>query len=365
LQEAVARSAFLKADEKVASMQQMTQDLSDVMLPERTHRLSVRLRAEESTCLNLIRRTGQLLKVLKGNSSCSGNDLDTQGLTLQRMRGNLVELLNIEVNKLSEVVCKMRAHRKEDDVDRTCRLLQYAFPDATEEDIKAALVVPEIATVALAKRLDEGEERCPRLDVLSADLQTSALIMQRRLEAEAMDIELLFFRFNDLVNANDAPLSEIENNIESTLNQTNEAIANLKEANNLKRGNEKRLLMMRFCCVLVIVFMVWTFFGKFLCFFRSNSSDGGDHHDHAHSLFQEGGFSLIDRQELNGTEVFFPPLAGVSRISAVGGGREALPLAQQLATKVTATEALAATSAGAHLKSRSALGEAGMAKVGG
>lgn len=261
LDEAVARSSYLKVLDKLASIRGLMKECGEVLLPMSTQRLTLRVIAEEQHCLKLIKRTHQLIVVLKGAEVEETAPAKQQ--CMRQMRDNLATLLTLELGEASQDLVDIRNRRRAADYDRTCRLLRYAFPEATEMDIETSMQFPELAAAAVDRRLSEGA-KCPRLDVVTAELETSKVGMQKRLEAESMELELLFFHFNELVGKNDVVLTEIENNIQSTLKQTEAAVQNLREARGWKLSGQRRMLMMQSCCALVVMYLLYTTVGPLL-----------------------------------------------------------------------------------------------------
>eukprot|EP00929_Paragymnodinium_shiwhaense_P098138 TRINITY_DN59673_c0_g1_i1.p1 TRINITY_DN59673_c0_g1~~TRINITY_DN59673_c0_g1_i1.p1 ORF type:complete len:465 (-),score=160.46 TRINITY_DN59673_c0_g1_i1:19-1413(-) len=276
MQEAVARSSLTKVTERVQGLHRMMRELRKVMLPGGAQKLTYRMIGEEQACLKLIKRTHELVVAVQGHDASGAggqeeqeddfgqgkqsgmSDVDLKTQTLQRIRHNFSTHLTLQLAKVSEDLVEFKTQRRMEGVDRIRRHLEFAFPDATEVDINLAMDMPEIAQEAIKRRL-EASDNCPRLDILTNDLQSSKLGMQKRLEAEARDLELLFFRFNELVQSNDEKLSEIENNISSTLDQTTEAVKNLEEAKALQKGNNRRKMFMQCCCLVVMFYMMYSF----------------------------------------------------------------------------------------------------------
>lgn len=284
IDEAVARSAYLKLMSTIHKAQQYTDTLQSTQMPSKLQNLTDRIMHEENYCLKQIKHTETLVSKLRGEVKQEGEadaeatqapvaaaskffgkligtaDSRARITQLVELRQNLADLLSAELADASEVLMALRETRRTRQIEQIRRALTYSFPDASKDELQDALTTPELATIAVTRRVEDGD-RCPTLDVVMQHLQKSSLGMQRRLEAEAMDLELLFFRFSELVNKGDASLNEIEKNIESTLEETTIAVQNLKEANSLKRGNQNRTFLFRFMAVVISVFLIWYFFG--------------------------------------------------------------------------------------------------------
>lgn len=278
IEEAVARSSLTKVSDRLQSLHKMLRELRKVMLPGSAQQLTAKILAEEQATMKLIKRTHELIVILQGSEEGAVvedfddelDDLDhftaTPSMspavfkqrTLQKMRRNLSTVLTLDLSKVSEEFVDFKQQRRLEGVERTRRHLKFAFPDALENDIEQAMEMPEIAAEAVKRRLDD-KEKCPKLHVLIDELQSSKLGMQKRLEAEARDIEILFMRFSEMVGSNDQRLTEVESNISSTLVQTTEALQNLADAQDLQKGNNRRRVLMQCCCFGVLIFMVYSF----------------------------------------------------------------------------------------------------------
>eukprot|EP00927_Polykrikos_kofoidii_P077850 TRINITY_DN74754_c0_g1_i1.p1 TRINITY_DN74754_c0_g1~~TRINITY_DN74754_c0_g1_i1.p1 ORF type:complete len:466 (-),score=89.25 TRINITY_DN74754_c0_g1_i1:164-1561(-) len=270
LAEAIARSSYLKVLDRLGGLSGLAKERRDVLLPMGTQRLTTRIVAEEQHCLKLIKRTHQLIATLKSGEN-GDEAVSPKAKCLRTMRDNLATLLTLEISEASQDLVAFRMTCQEERLQRTRRLLVYAFPEATDFDVDAATQYPEIAEAAVEKRLCEGE-KCPRLDVVIAELDNSKAGLQKRLEAESTELELMFFQFTEIVGKNDTVLTGIEQNIANTLQHTEAAVQNLKDAKMRKLQNQRRILMMQCCCGLMVVYLLFSFLGPLL---RSALSLGG------------------------------------------------------------------------------------------
>jgi len=233
IDEAVARSAYLKLMSTIHKAQQYTDTLQSTQMPSKLQNLTDRIMHEENYCLKQIKHTETLVSKLRGEVKQEGEadaeatqapvaaaskffgkligtaDSRARITQLVELRQNLADLLSAELADASEVLMALRETRRTRQIEQIRRALTYSFPDASKDELQDALTTPELATIAVTRRVEDGD-RCPTLDVVMQHLQKSSLGMQRRLEAEAMDLELLFFRFSELVNKGDASLNEIE-----------------------------------------------------------------------------------------------------------------------------------------------------------
>eukprot|EP00928_Gymnodinium_smaydae_P034494 TRINITY_DN24426_c0_g2_i1.p1 TRINITY_DN24426_c0_g2~~TRINITY_DN24426_c0_g2_i1.p1 ORF type:complete len:379 (+),score=93.89 TRINITY_DN24426_c0_g2_i1:162-1298(+) len=182
----------------------------------------------------------------------------------KKLRDNLSTALFYELNQAREGLDKANEQRTKDWESRTYRLLKYCFPDASEEEYAKCLDKTELAEEAIRRRLECATGMAPSLGLVMSDLQSSKVYMKRRLETESKELAIIFARFKELVHSNDEVLSEIEENILSTLENTQKALGTLKEAVHYKRQNIIRAFLMKVLFFLMLFYIIWYFVGGYV-----------------------------------------------------------------------------------------------------
>mmetsp|Transcript_112830 Transcript_112830/g.319079 ORF Transcript_112830/g.319079 Transcript_112830/m.319079 type:complete len:339 (+) Transcript_112830:85-1101(+) len=269
--EAAARSSYGKVCERVEQLRGHMDQLQKMMLPRSISRLTGQIIDEENNCLKLIKRTKQMLYDLMGGETDRAEDT----ATLKRIRDNLAEHLSTQLKDASRDFVSGWDKRRQEQLGQARRLLMFAYPDASDDELQSAVQCLEIAALVVERRVSDYTA-CAALGDVIAQLETNGVGMQLRLEADAQCLELLFFQFHELVQEGDAPLTEIEENIEAALKETQEAVKYLKEARRIKAGNEYRRWMFLGLFALMFSMILWSMSPAF----PSNESIwGGDQSD--------------------------------------------------------------------------------------
>jgi len=252
LDEGIARSSYLKVIGILGAIRTHEASLRKTTLPTKLSKLSSQVVQEESKCLKLMKKTAEMINQIAENNPEAGR-------TFENLRRRLSDLLFEDLAEAQEELVAMRSKRQQEFRDRTQRMLIYTFPEVNAKQVNEVMEAPELAADIIQHRLTYGDDA--DFETIHAKVSSSTAGLQRRLEAEALQIEIMFFQFSELVSKNDGMLSQIEENIQSTLQHTEDAIVNLKEANELKRGNQRRACMMKMLTWLAIMGLVWYFFG--------------------------------------------------------------------------------------------------------
>lgn len=253
--EAKAREYYAKGLESLEAAERHMRELPLATLPMTIKRLKEQIQSNERACHNYAKMVRSLAQDLK--APCPVDE--SEDPSLLRLRTNLGDLLDDEAKRLADKALDLNQERKKKEGERLRQLLPYAFPNATEEELEAALEQPEVAEICL----DRGAHKAgsEKLSVVVAQVQSSRECLDKIVEDESVAIEMLFGQFDQIVATQEQHLGEVEENVLHTLEETEEALDNLKEARSLKVGNLKR----KCCCILIVVILVlylfWWFFG--------------------------------------------------------------------------------------------------------
>mmetsp|Transcript_43130 Transcript_43130/g.119297 ORF Transcript_43130/g.119297 Transcript_43130/m.119297 type:complete len:496 (+) Transcript_43130:152-1639(+) len=263
--DALAASLVSEALEGTSRFCKRLRESHKVALPKKVSRFNECISKEESRCLHLMTQADASIQQLQGDVGVIEEEGDwlrpavVSRPVTQRLRLTLALRLMKELRTASDDMLAARVAHNEELKTALRRQLSYAFPEAQPAHLDLVMTSVVVAEHCIERRICEDTD-CPRLVDVVAEFEGSARGMRQRLEAEAADLEMLFYHFHNLAGQNDGQLSEIEQNIESTLLETQEAVAYLKEAKALKFGNQLRRIAAA-GVVLLILCLVWWNYG--------------------------------------------------------------------------------------------------------
>eukprot|EP00928_Gymnodinium_smaydae_P096428 TRINITY_DN851_c0_g1_i1.p1 TRINITY_DN851_c0_g1~~TRINITY_DN851_c0_g1_i1.p1 ORF type:complete len:510 (+),score=149.64 TRINITY_DN851_c0_g1_i1:143-1672(+) len=170
--------------------------------------------------------------------------------TMERLQHNFASRLREEVDLYMELFFSLRSKRIQDERTLSRRILGYAYPTASEDDYQRALNVPDLFASIMENRLKGGDKRSTKLCEVLNQIMESSQSLQRRLENDSLELQLLFFQFNMVTDKHDDRLAMLEEDLGKTLEETQAAIKNLSSATQLKRKNVRRRI---YCYIFVFV----------------------------------------------------------------------------------------------------------------
>eukprot|EP00927_Polykrikos_kofoidii_P055311 TRINITY_DN49580_c0_g1_i1.p1 TRINITY_DN49580_c0_g1~~TRINITY_DN49580_c0_g1_i1.p1 ORF type:complete len:502 (-),score=93.92 TRINITY_DN49580_c0_g1_i1:102-1607(-) len=221
------------------------------VLPEKIQQLSSKLDSEESSCMRLLNSTKTLLEDLRNQpkpteppeKKAQREKLEFQ--TYQRIRENYAQWYKSDFDILVQDFFSLRSQLRQEIVAFIRRRLRFAYPDANEDILQEVLLFPQLAKMAIDRRMDVGEdEEVPSLEDVFEELAESDFSQEIKLTTETGELKMLFIQFAEIIAAQGEALSAVEANIQKTLKHTQDAIGSLESAVNFKR-EAQRLAAMR------------------------------------------------------------------------------------------------------------------------
>lgn len=315
------------------------------VLPEKIQQLSNKLESEESQCMRLINNVKALLEDLRNNAKPTDPPEKKQKRetlefkTYQRIRANYAERYKQDFDVLVQDFFGLRNQLRHEVNMFIRRRLRFAYPEANEDILTEVLLFPQLAKMAIDRRLEIGEdEEVPTLEDVFEELAESDFSQEIKLTTETAELKMLFIQFSELVAAQGEALSTIESNIQSTLTSTEDAIGSLEAAVDFKREAQRvaamRKMLMKMvgiaACFFLLkmigapvedaiaaVFYIFRFtISTVVSFFQQNEGgdEGGD--NDGHSLLSLG---LVE----NITS--FPATAAAAAGAKLQQGRRTMP----------------------------------------
>jgi t-SNARE complex subunit (syntaxin) len=253
--EGVVTQAFNEVRQRVDNMEELVQLQKEALLPSKLQQLANRFEGQELVCQRMIRRAKEALVALRAEDADVDED-DLVHISLTPVRNSIARVRGKEFKELVQGFFTARAHNREEMLKRASRQLRYAYPDALEEELNDILEFPELAAVAIAQRLEKGAEGVT-LDGILAQMEGKKADA-RKIEQGAKELKLMFLQFAELIDNQGEALNQIESNIKTVIEQTQEAIGTLIEAEEEKRSYERKWLKFYVIgFILLFWFVIW------------------------------------------------------------------------------------------------------------
>eukprot|EP00929_Paragymnodinium_shiwhaense_P050240 TRINITY_DN25307_c0_g1_i1.p1 TRINITY_DN25307_c0_g1~~TRINITY_DN25307_c0_g1_i1.p1 ORF type:complete len:477 (+),score=143.81 TRINITY_DN25307_c0_g1_i1:162-1592(+) len=238
------------------------------VLPEKLSQLENKLDSEEQQCQRLIKNVKTLLEDLQDNPK-AGEPPEKAGLrsklvfqTFNRIRGNWSQYHRRDYGAVVTEFFHLRSDLRQEQLMHTRRRLRYAYPQTHESTIEEALIYPQLAKMAIERRMECGEtEEPPALEDVFDELAETKYSKEIRLAEETRELKLLFVQFAELASQQGEALTGVEANIQSTLEQMQEAVEHLEAAVDFKKEAQRlaawRKFMIRMSLVGCGFFCLW------------------------------------------------------------------------------------------------------------
>jgi len=289
-----ARQALVELHHHVSTMEETIQMEKEALLPTTIMQLYNRFEGQELVCQRMIHRAKSMLDTLRDNKAevvveikpgnepgfcgrcarwfcCCGrahNERLVQKVPafLDPVRQSIASARAAEYKRLVLRFFAARSANKADLIVRTTRQLTFAFPDAMEHEVEQVMEFPEHAMSALAQRLEKGQDGITLEHVIMAKEADSEKENLKRLVVGSKELQLLMMQFAELVGSQGDALDDIEANIKSVLEVSNEAIETLTEALAQKKKYEENMRRLHragyvLCCC--IAFVIVSFLIRF------------------------------------------------------------------------------------------------------
>lgn len=225
-------------------MEAATDDARETVLPSNLQQLAAQFEGDEFLCMKLIRRCKELLVALRSAG-------EAENTSLAELRGNLADRHGGQLKDVIRQFMAVQGAYRQDSQEKARRQLLIAFPSAAEEEVQEALMCPAWAAAAVAQRVDLGAA-CPPLSSVLEELKQGGNF--QLVEEGAQGLKMLFFQFAELVEEQDVVLGEIEENIQNTLKQTEDAVEILREAKGHKStADSTRCKCFMFLALLLVI----------------------------------------------------------------------------------------------------------------
>jgi len=244
---------FEEVKDRVESMEEIVQLEKDALLPSKLAQLASRFESQELVAQRMIRRAKEMLATLKGEDEEYDED-DVALNALQPVRKSIARVRAMEFKELVYGFFEARSHNRQEMIARASRQLRYAYPDAAEEELNDIMEFPELAFVAISRRLEKGPE--VTLDGILGEMEGKRADAQK-LEQGAKELKLMFLQFEQLIDTQGDNLNAIEANIKTVIEETSDAITVLQEAEEQKRSYQGRMLKFYVLGLFLALCIVW------------------------------------------------------------------------------------------------------------
>mmetsp|Transcript_17407 Transcript_17407/g.32820 ORF Transcript_17407/g.32820 Transcript_17407/m.32820 type:complete len:493 (+) Transcript_17407:66-1544(+) len=251
--EGAAKQAFTEVRNRVDNMQKFVKEEQAALLPSKITTLHNKFESEEIVCQRMIRRAKDTLATLKAEDEDYEPD-DVAAHALWPVRQSLAQARQKEFKLLVQGFFNARSHSQEEMLQRTYRQLKFAYPDALEHELRDILEFPEVAIDAINQRLEKGVE-ANSLEHILEDLE-GRKGDARKLEQGAKELKLMFLQFSELIDTQGESLNAIEANIQVVIEQTDEAIGVLQDAEQAKRAYQGNVLKSSCCCMFLFAIFI-------------------------------------------------------------------------------------------------------------
>lgn len=224
---------------RVAELQKIGVEIKEAVLPGKFQELRQQQEVTDMTCQQLVRQSKELLQDL-GETEQDEQRSANYGFDnfMVKCRENAATYWKERVKVVVLEFFAVRGALNEDVRLQQRRRLRLAFPEADEETLQMALITPDVAARALARRLDVGEDVPLRTILTSADS-----VEERQIEEAAKNLKLIFLQFAELVDMQGETLNEIEANIDTTIEHIEEAKKQLEDARVTKTKNWRQVTL--------------------------------------------------------------------------------------------------------------------------
>lgn len=243
----------------VENMEEIVQLERDALLPTKLSQLANRFESQELVCQRMIRRAKEMLAALRAEDQDYDED-DHAHVALRAVRNSIARARALEFKALIQGFFTARNRNKQEMMKRASRQLRFAYPDALDEELNDIMEYPELAMVAIARRLEQGSE--VTLDGILGEMEGKKADAQK-LEQGAKELKLMFLQFSELIDTQDASLSGIEANIKTVLEDTTEAIGILQDAEMEKRAFERKKMKFMIFGFFFILFLLLRYVSPF------------------------------------------------------------------------------------------------------
>lgn len=238
--------------QRVDNMMEIVQMEKEALLPTKLAQLASRFESQELVCQRMIKRAKEALTELRNDDQDFDED-DLAPIALNPVRTAIAKVRALEFKALVQRFFAARSSNREEMMSRAARQLRYAYPDAHDDEISDILEFPELAFVAITRRLENGSEVA--LDGIMGDME-GRRADSRKLEQGAKELKLMFLQFSELIDTQGENLTAIEANIKTVIEETTEAIGILVDAEGEKRAYERKMLKFYFFIFLVLFYFV-------------------------------------------------------------------------------------------------------------
>jgi len=244
--------------DKVSNMNEIVELERDALLPTKLAQLANRFESQELVCQRMIRRAKEMLTTLRADDQDIDEDDVALG-ALRPVRTSISKVRALEFKALVQGFFSARARNRQEMIMRAARQLRFAYPDALEEELKDIMEFPELAFVAISRRLEKGSE--VTLDGILGEMEGKKADA-KKLEQGAKELKLMFLQFAELIDTQGEALTAIEANIKTVIEETSEAIGVLLEAEEQKRAYERKKLKFYIIVFLLVFYFIlypWLF----------------------------------------------------------------------------------------------------------
>lgn len=243
---------------EVESFHNTTAQVQRVVLPSKLQQLTSSLKSQEDIVQQRIRRAKGLIDTLRAEEP----DVPKH---VKRIRENLAHRVTTAFKELVRKYFDTRQGHRDEVLRRARRQLRMAFPEARDEALEDILEYPELAAIAIARRLERGANaRSATIEAVLAELDSTRgdLI---RLEDGARELKAMFFKFAELVDSQGEALNNVEAQVHEAADHISDAVAIYKQAERSKEESDWRLWTFRLK-VFVFLFIVFAIFNYSLVF---------------------------------------------------------------------------------------------------
>lgn len=223
---------------EVETFRNVAAQAEKIVLPSKLQQLTSSLKSQEDIVQQRIHRAKGLIDTLRGS------DPEAQS-HVKRIRENLAFRLAAVFKELVQRYFDTRQRHRDEVLRRARRQLRVAFPEAREQALEDILEFPELAAIAVARRLERGaggrgasiEEVISELDGARGDLI--------RLEDGARELKAMFFKFAELVDSQGEALNNVEAQVHEAADHIAEAVVIYKQAERSKEESDWRIWTFR------------------------------------------------------------------------------------------------------------------------
>eukprot|EP00747_Dinoflagellata_sp_TGD_P165647 gnl/TRDRNA2_/TRDRNA2_187225_c0_seq1.p1 gnl/TRDRNA2_/TRDRNA2_187225_c0~~gnl/TRDRNA2_/TRDRNA2_187225_c0_seq1.p1 ORF type:complete len:410 (+),score=70.57 gnl/TRDRNA2_/TRDRNA2_187225_c0_seq1:92-1321(+) len=217
---------------KVDALQGHVSELNKKLLPHKSRELLGTIENEERHCSHLIQQAKAHLEQLQLIDEAASNDEVSSNAAMFTVRQNFVKHWTRELCIVATHYLSIHNKHVLESMKRGRRQLRYAFPEAQERDIDAAIESPALVADVLVHRLECGS-KAMSLDGIVLDLESRRTDVER-LEAGARELKMLLVQFSQGVDAQGEVLKDIEVHIDQTCANVEGAEEDLFEIQEMK-----------------------------------------------------------------------------------------------------------------------------------